>query len=121
MDALCALVRDSEGVARTVNSAVTPAAVVPTQLEVAFLLVCIRPRSVAAADAMFASLAQVRLQGPLWNGDQVRSRREQWLRGGITLSRYEFDALNAAGAALLVPQAQEPRLLNEGADPLKVF
>jgi hypothetical protein len=121
IDALCALVRNAEGVARTVNSAVTPATVVPTQLEIAFLLVCIRPRSVAAADAMFDSLAQLRLQGPFWNGDQVRSQHEAWLRRGITLSRYEFDALNAAGAALLVPQAQEPRVLNEGADPLKVF
>ena len=42
-------------------------------------------------------------------------------RRGVALTRVEFDALNAAGAALLMTPADEKQVLNEGADPLKVF
>jgi hypothetical protein len=85
------------------------------------LIACIRPRSLAAADAVFESLTRLGVRGRAWNGAELRARRDGWCRRGIAVSRRELDALGVAGAALLVPQSQETRVLNEGADPLKVF
>jgi hypothetical protein len=44
-----------------------------------------------------------------------------WQREGIPLAKAQFDALALAGRTLLVPHADEPRILQDGVDPLKTF
>ena len=83
-----------------------------------FAVACIRPQAGVPSDAPFETLLHPDLN---WRADEVLRRQAAWLRGGIALWRSEFDALANAGAALLVPESEESRLLREGADPLKVF
>jgi hypothetical protein len=85
------------------------------------VIVCLRPRSDAAAERIFAGVARSRCVDTAWNAGELRDRRERWLQRGVALTRAEHDALNAAGATLYVTPADEPRVLNDGVDPLKVF
>ena len=71
--------------------------------------------------AELASIARAVPDATIWPGGDFRQRCEAWLRRGIELPVSQFDALAAAGGALLVPQASEHLILNEGADPLKTF
>jgi len=52
---------------------------------------------------------------------ELQAMRHRWEREGVPISRRDFDALERAGASLLVPQAREHLVLREGADPLKTF
>jgi hypothetical protein len=56
----------------------------------------------------------------LRSGD-LAARYDAWRRGGIALTRAQFEALARAGEAVLVPVDDEHRILAEGVDPLKVF
>ena len=85
-----------------------------------FAIVCIRPRP-TATDALFEGLVRRGVQGAFWEAGELRRRQEGWLCRGIALLRSDFDALARAGAALLVPESEEPRVLRDGADPLRVF
>lgn len=91
------------------------------RLQQGFAFACLRPGSVAASQQVFQTLSALRAHGVVLSAGELRSRRTTWLQQGIALPRVEFDALNAAAAALLVPEVDEPRVLDAGADPLKVF
>jgi hypothetical protein len=56
-----------------------------------------------------------------WRAAEVARRQAAWYRDGIAVARGEYDALADAGRALLLPHADEARVLPAGADPLKVF
>jgi hypothetical protein len=121
-DALRALVGTTPlELASAVAMALEPARDAQVDPQGSFAIVCIRPPSPGVADTVFDALARSDLGGSVWTSAEVCHRHEAWLRRGVTLLRSEFAALGEAGAALLVPEAQEPRLLKEGADPLKVF
>jgi hypothetical protein len=109
------------GLAQAVSAAVAPAAALSSRPEPGFMIVCIRPHCADAADAVFDSLSRERVRGRVWSDADVRRRHDRWQRQGITLARSEFDALQVAGAKVLVPQPHEHRVLGEGVDPLKVF
>jgi len=96
-------------------------AIVLPHASAGFVMACVRPPSAAAAERVFDQLMRLGSLSSLWNGAEVRRRRERWLQRGIPLARAEYDALNTAGATLYVTPADEPRVLNEGVDPLKVF
>src|SRR4030095_1515028 len=98
-----------------------PSSVASTFLEHGFVVVCMRLQSSTTADDLFARVARLEELDRLWRSGDVRSHREAWIRRGISMSRAEFDALAAAGATLLVSPSEEPRVLSDGADPLKVF
>ncbi|HYF21342.1 MAG TPA: hypothetical protein VEA40_25995, partial [Ramlibacter sp.] len=51
----------------------------------------------------------------------LAAQEAAWHRNGLDLATCEFWALHDAGKALLVPQADEPRFLPAGMDPLKSF
>jgi hypothetical protein len=72
-----------------------------------FLVACIRPGPDLAPVGL-----QVRTDAQL-AADAARS--------GVALQRADYDALLQAGRALLVPQAVEHLVLQEGFDPLKSF
>jgi hypothetical protein len=91
-----------------------------------FLIVCIKQPSTSEAAKLFDALtascgAGFPPFGRVWNGPELARQRSAWLQRGVRLSRQQFDALNKAGEALLVPVEEEHRVLKDGADPLKVF
>ena len=88
-----------------------------------FLIVCIKPHAANASTSIFEALAGSRTAASdhLWSSADLRRQRDAWLRRGVVLSKSEFDGLTQAGTALLVPAAEEHRVLWAGMDPLKVF
>ncbi len=91
-----------------------------------FLVLCIKQAAASEAanvfDALTASCgAGIAAFRQAWSGTELARQRSAWLQRGVPLSRQQFDALNKAGEALLVPVAEEHRVLKDGADPLKVF
>ena len=88
-----------------------------------FVIVCIRPRAATTSTSFFDALAAsgIAASDRVWNSADLRDQRDAWLRRGVVLSTAEFDALSQAGTALLVPDAEEHRVLKAGTDPLKVF
>jgi hypothetical protein len=83
--------------------------------------------AVAALPAFAAHAALRDLAAPggpvatRWEAAEVARRQAGWYREGIAVARGEYDALADAGRALLLPHADEARVLPAGADPLKVF
>ena len=89
-----------------------------------FALLCTEPgsgRAHAALDALAGLLHAPRATIDAMNSRQLHARYDAWRRGGVSLSRAQFDALAKAGEAVLVPVDEEHRILAEGMDPLKVF
>lgn len=91
-----------------------------------FLVLCIKPAAASEAARWFDVLTASASAGSnalrrAWRGAELASQRNAWLQCGVSLSQRQFDALNKAGDALLVPVAEEHRVLKDGADPLKVF
>jgi hypothetical protein len=83
------------------------------------LLLCMRPRGPSQEPAWWAGL---RSQGGTVLGPTgLREREHQDARKGLPLTRSAFDALNEAGRSLLLPAAEEYRVLAPGVDPMKVF
>lgn len=85
-----------------------------------YVLLYVMPRDESVSRAL-ADAVRAREPAVFWRGADLIEQRQGWLRRGLTLTREQFDALNRAGNSLLVPQADEHRLLPEGADPLKTF
>ncbi len=92
----------------------------PPQASPGFALVCLAPRSPGFSSELFAAL-RARWPATAHSGEQVAAQQQDWARSGLLLARTDYDALNRAGAALLIPDAQEHRVLAPGVDPLKVF
>jgi hypothetical protein len=91
-----------------------------------FLVLCIKQATASEAAKVFDALtascsARTAAFCQAWSGTELACKRSAWLKRGVPLSRQQFDALNKAGEALLVPVAEEFRVLKDGADPLKVF
>jgi hypothetical protein len=111
----------AEDFARSIAAAVAAPPAAPSPADAGFLLVCIRAGDDARAALVFDALARAGVADQVWAEGEACRREQAWLREGIDIARAEFDALAAAGATLLVPQAQEHRVLHEGFDPLKKF
>lgn len=86
-----------------------------------FVLACQAAAGPAAGRIRFDDVAAPGLAATAWSADALRGRHTDWLRRGIALARSEFLALTEAGAAALVPQSEEHRVLAPGTDPLKTF
>jgi hypothetical protein len=84
-----------------------------------FIVVAARmPSDESSAELLGALQA---LDVDAWSGALLASHEDDARRGGLRMTRAQFAALAAAGAALLVPEEDEPRVLAAGVDPLKVF
>jgi hypothetical protein len=80
------------------------------------------PVAAAVLDALRASASSFVVGEVLaLGGDELAARYDAWRRGGVALTRGQFEALAKAGEAVLVPVDDEHRILAEGMDPLKVF
>jgi hypothetical protein len=85
-----------------------------------FLLLCARPASTQPRDHLRQLTGGLGVV-PFMQVPEVARMHFRWHREGVAITRREFDALQEAGAAILVPQPQEHLVLHEGADPLKSF
>ncbi len=95
-------------------------AALPPQASPGFALLCLAPKNAGFSSELVAAL-RARWPESARSGEQVAAQRQDWLRSGLWLARTDYDALNRAGAALLIPDAQEHRVLAPCVDPLKVF
>jgi hypothetical protein len=86
-----------------------------------FVMLCARPERSQAREQLRQLTGSGLCEVPFMQPAEVARMHFRWHREGVVIARAEFDALQAAGAALLVPQSHEALVLHEGADPLKTF
>ena len=86
-----------------------------------FVLLCGRPGSVLEPLAAAVVGGAVPTPGLAWPAHVLEARLHERTDRGVPLQRAVFDALEAAGRALLMPAELEPTLLPPGVDPVRVF
>ncbi len=119
-DAVFAAARDLAGAFAEATAHMLEPPVARSGQEPSYVLMYLKPGREHASQAM-AQAVMARGPDTFWRGEELEERRQGWLRYGLALTRARFDALGQAGNSLLVSQADERRLLPEGADPLKTF
>jgi len=86
-----------------------------------YVLACARAPGCGPQEQLALLAAAGWSTGSVTPAREFDALRRQWEREGIPISRRDFEALERAGAALLVPQAREHLVLPAGGDPLKTF